>query len=73
MVYLVAPHAHVARIDRLYAMEWVRHLYEAAGCPEAMTDAFFERTGAALREGFAARGVYVDELDAMDALLGPPR
>ena len=71
LVALSAPHAHVARVDRMYALDRVRHLYDAAGCPEAMTDGFFARTGAALSEGYAARGVHVDALDDMDALLGP--
>jgi DNA repair photolyase len=69
LVDLVAPHAPVARIDRMYKLDAVAHLYAAAGCPEAMTDAFFARTSAALREGFAARGVRVDDLDDMDAVL----
>jgi DNA repair photolyase len=71
LVDLSAPHAHVARVDRMYSLDRVRHLYDAAGCPEAMTDEFFARTGAALSEGYAARGVHVDALDDMDALLGP--
>lgn len=70
LVARAAPFAHVARVDRMHGVERLRPLYEAAGCVEAMEDAFFERTGAALREGFAARGVRVDPLDDMDALLG---
>ncbi len=70
LVALTAPHAHAARVDRMHDVERARPLYEAAGCPEAATDGFFERTGAALRAGYAARGVPVDDLDDMDALLG---
>jgi hypothetical protein len=35
-----------------------------------MEDGFFERTSAALVAGFNARGVAVDTLDDMEALLG---
>ncbi len=70
LVSLVAPHAHVARIDRMYALDRTMALYNRAGCPEAAGDDFFRRTAAALREGFAARGVHVDDLDDLGVLLG---
>ena len=70
LVALTAPHAQVVRIDRMYELPRVQELYTAAGCPEAMTDAFFTRTEAALRDGYAANGVSIDALDDMVALLG---
>ena len=70
LVDLTAPHAHVARVDRMHDRARARWLYEAAGCLEAMEDEFFERTSAALLAGFNARGVAVDALDDLEALLG---
>jgi DNA repair photolyase len=70
LVDLTAPHAHVARSDRMYDLERAAHLYVAAEATEAMTDVFFARCDAALRRGFAARGVRLDALDDMDVLLG---
>ncbi len=70
LVELTAPHAHVARVDRMYDLERSADLYRSAGRPEAMTDEFFARTGESLRAGFESRGVRVDPLDDLDALLG---
>lgn len=69
LVDLTAPHADVARVDRMHDLDRAGALYD--GCPEAMTEGFFARTGDALRAGFAARGVTVDALDDLDTLLGP--
>lgn len=65
---LLAPIAKVIRIDRMHEMERVRPLYEAAGCPEAATDAFFVETERALRAAFAARGVRCDPLEDLAPL-----
>jgi len=70
LVELTAPHAHVARIDRMYDLERSADLYRTADRMEAMTDEFFARTGESLRAGFTARGVRVDPLDDLAALLG---
>lgn len=67
---LIAPLASVIRIDRMYEIDRVRHLYEAAGRLDATTDAFFEETGAALREALERRGVTLDPLDNLVSLLG---
>lgn len=68
LVALTAPHARVARVDRMYDLDRAKGLY--TDFPDAMTDEFFARTGAALRAGFEAHGVVVDPLDDMDAVLG---
>jgi DNA repair photolyase len=73
LVARTAPYVHTVRVDRMHGVEGLRGLYESAGCVEAMEDAFFARTEAALRAGFAARGVRVDALDDLDALLGGAR
>jgi len=66
----LAPHIDAVRVDRLYPSRSLRHLYEAAGMPEAAEDSFFVRMEAALRAAFAAKGVRYDELDGLDGLLG---
>ncbi len=71
LVELVAPYVRAVRIDRMYELARVRPLYEAAGRPDAMTDAFFERTEARLRALFAARGVPSEGLDDLRRLLRP--
>ena len=67
---LMAPHIQAVRIDRMYELQQAGRLYEAAGMPEAATDAFFTRTGTALRAAFARRGVRYDELDDLRGVLG---
>jgi hypothetical protein len=47
-----------------------RALYEAAGRVDASEDAFFDETAAALRAGFGAAGVAVDDLDDVGDALG---
>lgn len=65
---LLAPFARAVRVDRMFDVERVRHLYDRAGRPDAMEDAFFTRTERALREALAARGVALDALDDLTAL-----
>lgn len=69
LVERLAPHVRAVRIDRMFEIPRVRHLYERAAMLEAATDAFFERTSAALRAGFAARGVALDAMDDLGAVL----
>jgi len=70
LVDLVAPWVRAVRVDRMHAREKSRHLYERAGRLDAMSDAFAEGAERALREGFAARGVAVDDLDDLATALG---
>jgi len=70
LVERMAPYVAVVRIDRMYEVPRSRALYEAAGRVDASEDAFFEKTAAALRTGFHAAGVTVDELDDLGSALG---
>ncbi len=70
LVARVAPFVRAVRLDRMHSVERVRHLYQRAGRLDALGDAFFDRTLRALRDGFAARGVPVDDLDDLPRALG---
>lgn len=70
LVELIAPIVRAVRIDRMYELHKVRHLYEANGLGWAMQDAFFDDHIGRLREGFRAHGVMVDEMDDLVRLLG---
>lgn len=70
LVARMAPIIRAVRIDRMYELSRSRDLYDAIGCLDAMEPAFFDRTEAILRSGFAAAGVALDELDELGAALG---
>lgn len=70
LVAQLAPIVHVVRIDRMHRVDRAAADYARAGCPEALTDEFFEETAAALRAAFAARGVLADDLDDLAGALG---
>jgi DNA repair photolyase len=70
LVETLAPIVRVARIDRMQEVARYRHLYESAGMLHALEPAFFEATATALREGFERRGVAMDEMDDLGALVG---
>lgn len=70
LVERLAPYVRAVRIDRMYEIARVRHLYENAGMLDAATDEFFDRTSAALRTAFSARGVVFDAMDDLGAVLG---
>jgi DNA repair photolyase len=70
LVERMAPLVKAVRIDRMHSLDRTRALYEAAGVPEAASDAFFERTTAELEKGFALRGVRIDALDDWALTLG---
>jgi DNA repair photolyase len=65
----LAPLVRAVRIDRMYDGHRVRHLYEAAGQLDAATEAFYQRTAGALRAALEARGVRIDPLDDVRALM----
>ena len=65
---LLAPHVRAVRIDRMYQLDRVMHLYEAAGCVDAATDEFFATTRARLVAALDALGVRVDPLDDLGGL-----
>ena len=69
LVARMAPLVSAVRIDRMYELERARPLYEAAGRLDALDPAFFEATIRRLRDGFRARGVRVDDMDDMAALV----
>lgn len=70
MVARMAPVVRAVRIDRMHEMERMWPVYAKAGLEEAASDAFFERTGDALRDGFRRHGVVIDDLDDLGAALG---
>lgn len=70
LVARVAPFVRAVRVDRMHALSRARHLYARAGRLDAMGEGFAEALERALREGFAARGVRVDELDDLATALG---
>ncbi len=67
LVEHVAPYVRAVRVDRMYEMSRIRHLYAAH--PEAAEDAFFERMVPLLCDLFRARGVAANELDDLRALM----
>ncbi len=69
LVDLVAPIVKAVRIDRMYAMHLVNHLYREHGLIEAAGDAFFDEHLRKLTEAFSARGVIIDEMDDLVSLL----
>lgn len=70
LVERMAPLVKAVRIDRMYELDRSRALYESLGRLDAMEPAFFEETGAILRQGFAAAGVTIDDLDDLGTALG---
>ncbi len=71
LVARVAPWVRAVRIDRMYDLDRVRHLYQAARLEDASTDAFFDATRARLLSGFRRAGVPTDELDDLKKLIAP--
>jgi DNA repair photolyase len=71
LVEAIAPFVRCVRMDRMHELERARPLYEQAGRLDASEDAYFERIEAHLIQGFSSRGVLVDDLDDLGALIGP--
>ena len=69
LVERVAPIVRAVRIDRMYSMHLVEHLYREHGLAGAAGDAFFEEHLQKLKEAFSARGVIIDEMDDLGSLL----
>lgn len=69
LVDRLTPIVQAVRIDRMYTMHLVRHLYEENHLQEAAGDAFFEEHERKLKEAFSARGVIIDEMDDLSSLL----
>ena len=66
---LLAPHVRAVRIDRMQAAAVARPLYEAHGLAYALEDGWFEETSKTLRRHFADRGVAVDAVEDLGALM----
>lgn len=64
----LAPIARSVRVDRMHELEKARPLYEAAGCLDAMSKEFADRTERELRAALERRGVRVDPLDDLERL-----
>jgi DNA repair photolyase len=73
LVAAIAPLVRCVRIERMHEMARARPLYERAGRIDATQDGYFERTRKRLVQGFSSRGVVVDELDDLGALLSGDR
>jgi DNA repair photolyase len=71
LVEQIAPYVRAVRLDRLYVVERVQHIYDQHGLGRFTSEEYAETTIRQLAEGFSARGVRVDTLDDFDALLEP--
>ena len=69
LVASIAPYVRAVRLDRLYVGERVKHLYDQHGLGAYATDEYAERTIRRLTGAFQSRGVRVDPLDDLEALL----
>ena len=67
----IAPYVRAVRLDRLYVVERVKHVYEQHGLGSYASEEFADETIARLTAGFESRGVRVDSLDDFEPLLGP--
>ncbi len=65
----VAPYVHAVRIDRMYFIDQVRHLYVEHGLEQYATEAFFSEAIRRLCEAFRSRGVRIDAMDDLEPLL----
>ncbi len=66
----LAPLVRAVRVDRMYFLDKVKHLYVEHGLEYAMTDEFFETTARALLGPLQAAGVGVDGFDLLEQILG---
>jgi DNA repair photolyase len=71
LVEHVAPFVRAVRLDRLYVVDRVKHLYDQHGLAEFATEAFADETIRRLTLAFRSRGVQVDPLDNLEPLLSP--
>ena len=69
LVDRIAPYVRSVRIDRMYELDRVRHVYQELGREDASTDAFFTATTDRLLERFRARGIPTDAFDDLSALV----
>lgn len=69
LVDRLAPHVSAVRVDRMHHVGRYRHLYERAGIPEAASEEFYAPLAERLLTLFRERGVRVDEMDNLAALL----
>jgi DNA repair photolyase len=71
LVDSLSPLVSAVRIDRMHRMDRAIATYVAGGYAQAARDDFFDETQAALRAGFAARGIAIDDRDDLAAALVP--
>jgi len=71
LVDMIAPFVRAVRLDKLYVGERIMHLYEQHGLTRYATDDYATRTMERLTAAFRARGVRVETLDNLEALLSP--
>jgi len=70
---LLAPLVTAVRIDRMYQIDQVQHLYREHGIVDAMTDSFFREMETRLRRAFAERNVPVHDMDNLEPVAPRPR
>jgi len=71
LVDMIAPFVRAVRQDKLYVGERIMHLSEQPGLTGYGTDDYATRTMERLTAAFRARGVRVETLDNLEALLSP--
>jgi len=71
LVDMIAPLVRAVRLDKLYVGERIMHLYDQHGLTRYATDEYATETMDRLTAAFHSRGVRVDTLDNLEALLNP--
>jgi len=66
LVEQLAPYIQFVRIDRMYNLDKVMHLYQEHDIEFATTDEWFHQTSEALKKRFSDRGVIIHNMDMIN-------